>query len=173
MSRPGLMDVDHGAIASFLFREAKLLDGFRFSDWLEILTPDIRYRLIMPRFVMADEKSDADTQPVCLMDETFSSLSTRVRQLMTPAFTIAENPRSWTRRHITNVLVNDIADDGTVRVCSNALIYRSRGSQAQANLFSIERTDCIHQIDGTLRLARRDAVLGESVVSSRNVSALF
>jgi len=169
----GVTQADHFAVTQFLYREARLLDDCHLDDWLGLLTQDIRYRLLIPNCLAAEANGDVGTQYTCIMDETYSSLSTRVRQLMTPSYTIAENPRSLMRRFVSNVLVDDCDDDGEIHVVSNALIYRSRPSQGQPHLFSTVRRDVFRYADRKLWLSRRESILDESIVTSRNVSSIF
>lgn len=159
-------------VTESLFREATLLDEGRFKQWLTLLTEDVRYRLVAPNLSAASPAAGPSSETV-LMDETFGSFQTRVQQLTTPAFTIAENPRPFTRRFVANILIDAILDDASVQVRSNLLVYRSRGSQMDPHVFSMARRDVWRQIGRTLRLARRDGRLDESVVGARNIVALW
>jgi 3-phenylpropionate/cinnamic acid dioxygenase small subunit len=107
------------------------------------------------------------------MDETLASFQTRVQQLTTAAFTLAENPRPFTRRFITNVMIEPHDEFGTLHVRSNALVYRSRGTQMEPHVFSMSRRDVLCRVAGLLRLDRRDARLDEAVVGARNIVALW
>jgi 3-phenylpropionate/cinnamic acid dioxygenase small subunit len=107
------------------------------------------------------------------MDETFGSLAARVQQLTTPAFTLAENPRPFTRRFIANVLVESQSDERFLGVRSNALVYRSRGNQMEPHVFSMGRRDTLQRHESGFVLLRRDAQLDQSVVTARNIVALW
>lgn len=160
-------------VSEFLFREAILLDNSRFKEWLDLLSEEMRYRLMAPSLSMSTPGALATTGKILLMDETFGSFKVRVQQLSTPAFTIAENPRPFTRRFVTNILMNSGVDEGPLQVHSNALVYRSRGLQMEPHVFSMTRQDTLVRSAGRLRLVRRDAQLDESVVGSRNIAALW
>jgi 3-phenylpropionate/cinnamic acid dioxygenase small subunit len=159
-------------VSELLFREARLLDAGRFKEWLELLSPDVRYRLVTPCLSMCGAGAHPRGETL-LMDETFGSFSARVRQLSTPAFTVAENPRPFTRRFVTNILIDRGTDEGPLHVHSNALVYRSRGTQMEPHVFSMVRLDVFKRVAGTFRLLRRDAQLDESVVGARNITALW
>ena len=160
-------------VSNHLFQEAQLLDDGHFQEWLGLLTEDVQIRLVAPTLSMWGTTSGHVDQAVVLMDETMGSLKTRVRQLTTPSYTIAENPRSSTRRFVTNILVEPCGNDGLLKVRSNALVYRSRGMQMAPHVFSMSRRDMLRRVDGRWRLAQRDAVLDEAVVGARNIAALF
>lgn len=167
-------DRDYREVSEFLFREAQMLDAGQFREWLGRLTDDIHYRLIAPTLSTMRTSTKAGSGPqVVLMDETLGSLRTRVEQLSTPGYTITENPASFTRRFVTNILIDPVDGDQMIRVHSNALVFRSRGRQMEPHLFSMARTDTLIKIDGRIRLQRREAILDESVVSARNIVALL
>ena len=169
--RQTVSDRDYRDVCEFLFREAQLLDNWRLEDWLAVLTPDMTYRLTGP--VLSTVSPGANDTVVTYMDETFGSLKARVKKLSTPAHTIAENPRSFSRRFVCNILIDSISKDGLIRVNSNALMYRSRGTHTDPHFFSTARCDSLRRVDGKLYLARRDAMLDESVIGSRNIVALL
>lgn len=170
---PVLPESVYREVSNHLFQEAQLLDGGHFKEWLDLLTDNVQIRLVAPTLSMWGATPAAADKVAVLMDETMGTLKTRVQQLTTPSYTIAENPRSLTRRFVTNILVEPCGNDGSLQVCSNALVYRSRGMQMEPHVFSMSRRDTLRRIDGRLRLVQRDAVLDESVVGARSIAALF
>jgi 3-phenylpropionate/cinnamic acid dioxygenase small subunit len=170
---PGVSDQLYREVSEFLYREAQLLDSGRFQDWLQLLGEEMRYRLSTPKLSMATPGGGGPQEQTLLMDETFGSFKVRAQQLTTPAFTIAENPRPFTRRFVTNVLIEPDAGDGSICVLSNALVFRSRGNQMEPHLFSVGRRDLMKKKEGRLLLVRREAQLDESVVNARNIVGLW
>lgn len=170
---PTVSDHDYRVISEYLFREALLLDRGQFKEWLALLTQDVTYRLLAPMLSMSRAGVTDTAGEVVLMDETYGSLKTRVQQLSTPIYTVAENPRSFTRRFVTNIVIDAITDDGQIEVHTNVLVYRSRGTQMEPHVFSMSREDALRRVDGKLYLARRVALLDESVVGARNIAALL
>lgn len=170
---PVLTESIYREVSNHLFQEAQLLDDGHFQEWLGLLTEDVQIRLVAPTLSMWGATSEHLDKVVVLMDETMGTLKTRVRQLTTPSYTVAENPRSSTRRFVTNILVEPCGSDGLLQVRSNALVYRSRGMQMEPHVFSMSRRDTLRRVDGSLRLAQRNAVLDEAVVGARNIAALF
>jgi hypothetical protein len=84
-------------IERFLIDEAALLDEWRLEEWLALMAPDARY-LVPP--LDAPDADHRDT--LFLIADDRRTLASRVRQLLSGT-TWAENPRSRTRRLITNV----------------------------------------------------------------------
>lgn len=165
-------DADYRTVMEFLFREAELLDTGRLKEWLDFLAPQISYMLTAPSVAMARPNIYEDEPTVMLMNETLGTLQARVKQLSTPSLTLAENPRPFTRRFVTNILAEHM-EDGSLRACSNALIHRTRGGKDPVETFSTRRVDILVRIDGRLKLAQRQARLDQSVINARSLSALF
>src|SRR5437867_6629669 len=84
-------------IERFLIDEAALLDEWRLDEWLTLMAPDARY-LVPP--LDAPDADHRDT--LFLIADDRRTLASRVRQLLSGT-NWAENPRSRTRRQITNV----------------------------------------------------------------------
>ena len=100
-----------GEIEEFLVHEAALLDEWRLEEWLELMAPDADHRDAL--FLIADDRR---------------TLASRVRQLLSGT-TWAENPRSRTRRLITNVRL--LAAEGSeARATANFAVWRFQHEQA-------------------------------------------
>lgn len=84
---------------SLFVQEADLLDSWKLTEWLELLTPDARY--LVPPLDRPDAQPE-DT--IFLIADTRRMVQSRVEQLLGNT-TWAENPRSRTRRLITNFRV--------------------------------------------------------------------
>jgi len=171
--RVAVSDRTYREVSEFLFREAALLDEGRFKEWLGMLSEEVRYRLSAPSLSMSSHSLAPSRGETLLMDETLGSFKTRVQQLTTPAFTLAENPRPFTRRFVTNIVIEPANGEDLIHTRSNALVYRSRGAQMQPHVFSMSRRDALRKVTGALRLVRRDARLDESVLGARNIVALW
>lgn len=165
-----ITDRDYRMVVEFLYSEAQLLDSREFQAWLELLTDDISYHVLAPTVRALEENQ---TPEVVFMDEDKASLRTRVLQLATPGYSIAENPPSITRRFVTNIFATPGAETDQFAVRSNLLLYRSRGSQQAPYLFSASRHDTLRQVSGQLRIARRQVRLDEVVFGTRNMSVFF
>ena len=91
----------YGRIVEFLYREAELLDTYRFGEWLGLLADDIHY--VMPVRTTQFRSEGDGFQEVAFLDENISSLRTRVKRLETES-AWAEAPPSRTRHFVSNVL---------------------------------------------------------------------
>src|SRR5712691_10909445 len=85
-----------GEIERFLVDEAALLDEWRLEEWLALFAEDGRY--LVPPLDAPD--SDHRTTLFLIADDR-RNLASRIRQLL-GGTTWAENPRSRTRRLVTN-----------------------------------------------------------------------
>ena len=112
-----------GEIERFLIDEAALLDEWRLEEWLELMAPDARY-LVPP--LDAPDADHHDT--LFLIADDRRTLASRVRQLLSGT-TWAENPRSRTRRLITNARLLE-AKNGEARVTGNFAVWRFQHEQA-------------------------------------------
>lgn len=112
-------------IERLLFHEADLLDTGRFQEWLALMAPELRYWAPVRAAVSRQDERDAEATRLPLFDETKGSLGLRVSRLETGIAWI-DVPPTRTRRFISNVMA-DRVDDGSVRVKSNFVVFRSRG----------------------------------------------
>lgn len=154
-------------ITSFLYREANLLDDRRFDEWLEMLHPDIVYR--MPLRVTRENGSGPDiVEEMTFLEENKRSLVTRVERLKTTS-AWAEDPPSRTRHFVTNVLVEE-GQNGDWHVSSYFQMLRSRGSKTEVEQIFGKRQDVLCQVDGEWQLKRRTIYPDQTVLGIRNIS---
>jgi p-cumate 2,3-dioxygenase subunit beta len=112
-----------GEIEQFLIDEAALLDEWRLEEWLALMAPDARY-LVPP--LDAPDADHRDT--LFLIADDRRTLASRVRQLLSGT-TWAENPRSRTRRLITNVRL--LAVNGyEALITANFAVWRFQHEQS-------------------------------------------
>src|SRR5712691_3044785 len=114
-----------GEIEEFLVHEAALLDEWRLDEWLALMAPDARY-LVPP--LDAPEADHRDT--LFLIADDRRTLGSRVRQLLSGT-TWAENPRSRTRRLVTNVRLLEVTSGEAreARVTANFAVWRFQHDQ--------------------------------------------
>src|SRR6267143_5417134 len=109
-------------IDEFLIYESALLDEWRLEEWLALMAPDARY-LVPP--LDAPDADHHDT--LFLIADDRRTLASRVPQLLSGT-TWAENPRSRTRRLVTNVRLLGVAD-GAARTTANFAVWRFQHDQ--------------------------------------------
>jgi 3-phenylpropionate/cinnamic acid dioxygenase small subunit len=163
-------DSRYSEILEFLHQEAELLDTGRFSDWLALMTEDIRYNMPV-RTNRARSRPD-HTEKTEIFSENMASLQMRVKRLSTD-FAWAEIPPSRTRHLVTNVRVRATDNPDELEVLSYILVYRNRANSSSADILSGERKDVMRKVEGSWHLASRTILLDQVVVGSRNLSIFF
>ena len=164
-------DPRYTSVVDFLFDEAALLDSGELTEWIDLLTPDMTYRMPV-RLTRKRRSEGSDVSATDIVNENLAALKVRAARLGTN-FAWAEDPPSRTRHFVTNIRVwkTDLLTE--VHVHSNVLVYRNRGSNPTADLYSGERQDTLRLVDGAWRLASRTVFLDQAVVGARNISVLL
>jgi len=106
-----------GEIERLLIDEAALLDEWRLEEWLALFAEDARY--LVPPLDAPD--SDHRTTLFLIADDR-RNLASRVRQLL-GGTTWAENPRSRTRRLVTNFRILEESAE-SVTATANFAVWR-------------------------------------------------
>jgi 3-phenylpropionate/cinnamic acid dioxygenase small subunit len=160
----------YGEIVGFLYHEAALLDGYRFSDWVALFADDIRYD--MPVRTTQFLKVGEGFQEIGFFDENLVSLQTRVKRLETDA-AWAETPPSRTRHFVSNVLVRPGAQANEFAVQSNFLVTRTRADR-DYQMFTGQRDDTLRRVGGGgFKISRRRILVDQTVITGTNLSILF
>jgi p-cumate 2,3-dioxygenase subunit beta len=145
-----LQTITRSMIEDFLFAEAALLDEWRLREWLDLLTEDATYE------VPATDTPDGDPRTtLMLIADDITRIRSRVDQLLGKS-AWAENPRSRTRRLISNVRIREVEGD-RIRVTANFVVYRIRFEQMGTYVGRYEYT--LVQRDGGLKIRERRAIL--------------
>jgi 3-phenylpropionate/cinnamic acid dioxygenase small subunit len=167
-----MQPADHDCLerecARFLYREAELLDGGRFRSWLEVLSPDIDYRVPV-RTTRERKDGDGFSRRAYFMEEDLSSLKLRVARLDSD-FAWSENPPTRTRRLVTNVRVAEPAPVDEPAVSSNLAVYCFRGESAAPLVLTAERRDVLRRTTAGWRLARRLVLLDTTILGMESLS---
>jgi 3-phenylpropionate/cinnamic acid dioxygenase small subunit len=150
----------------FLVDEARALDENRLTDWIEMLHPEIEYRVPI-RVTRERTKGLGFSEEGFHLDEGYDSLSIRVDRLATD-YAWAEDPPSRTRRFVSNFRTFEL-ENGDLRVKSNLLIYRERLDELKPQVLSAERHDDLRELDGGPRLARRLVLLDHTTLLTPNL----
>ena len=149
----------------FLYHEADLLDGWHLEDWLALCTDDVTYEV--PATGMPD---GAATASLYLIHDDRFMLEARVKRLLSKN-AHAENPRSRTRRLLTNVRVGaavTLNGDGpaagftelgphetAVRASFHVIRFRDDAMHHYVGLYTYR----LRLVDGELRIVHRRAAL--------------
>jgi 3-phenylpropionate/cinnamic acid dioxygenase small subunit len=161
----------HGRVVEFLNREAELLDSYRFTEWLDTLSPDIRYRMPV-RTTQFLPDGDGFHHDFDFIDDDFATLETRVKRLETE-FAWAETPPSRTRHFVSNVIVeSDLDDAGVLEVRSGFLITRTR-ADLDYQMFTGLKDDRLIDGEDGLQVASRTILIDQTAITSTNLSIFF
>jgi 3-phenylpropionate/cinnamic acid dioxygenase small subunit len=156
----------HGRVVQFLSHEAELLDTYRFTDWLALLSPDISYRMpVRTTQFLPDGEGFHDFD---FIHDDFATLETRVKRLETE-FAWAETPPSRTRHFVTNVIV-ETGDDLLVR--SSFLITRTR-SDLDYQMFTGRRDDRLIDTGDGFLVGDRTILIDQTAITATNLSIFF
>jgi 3-phenylpropionate/cinnamic acid dioxygenase small subunit len=172
-------------VEQFLYREARLLDERRFTEWLALLTDDIHYwvgarssryprrskaiSILDPERYVEDDMPKADE--LAILDEDRQTLGMRVERLDT-GMAWAEDPPSRTRHLITNIEVAPGPAPLEIEAFSNFIVYRTR-AETEQDLYVGARRDLLRRIDGDWKIAGRKVILDQNVLLAKNVSIFF
>jgi 3-phenylpropionate/cinnamic acid dioxygenase small subunit len=159
----------HGRITGFLYHEAELLDTYKFSDWLELLTPEIEYR--MPVRTTQFLTDGEGFQEFEFFNDNMASLTTRVKRLETE-FAWAEVPPSRTRHFVSNVIVEEAGDGDGYDVRASFLVTRTR-QDLDYQMFTGVRHDRLVPAGDAFAIAKRTIYVDQTVITATNLSVLF
>ena len=166
------VDVQH-EIEQFLYFEARLLDERRFREWWQLFTDDVHYWMPV-RYNRQFRELDKETgRPgeLAHFEEDKLSLYQRVYRLGT-AMAWAEDPPSRTRHLISNVWARPADTENELYVQSAFIVYRNRGDY-EVDIWAGRRDDVIRRVDGCLQIARREILLDQATILSKNLSVFF
>lgn len=160
-------------LEEFYYREAELLDDYKFEEWHELFTDSTRYRVPSRQNRLRHDSGsgESSSDEFSLFDDDKVTLGWRVRQQQLQTHW-AENPRSRTRHIITNVRVQSADDAERLIVRSNFFCYRNR-LQDEVDIWVGTRRDELVEIDGKLQIDSRIVYLDQSVVLSKNLNVFF
>jgi ethylbenzene dioxygenase beta subunit len=167
----------HHEISQFLYREARLLDEERYSDWLALFTEDVHYWVPgVANRMRRDSVGSIRPEQMAYFDDNLLDLSRRVtRYNMETAW--AEDPATRHFHLVANIEIEDAADSeetgpGEYVVHSVLLNYRNR-HRDEEDVITARRRDVLRRTDDGLRIARRKAVLGQSMLLSKNINTFL
>ncbi|AIO32429.1 ring hydroxylating beta subunit [Burkholderia cenocepacia] len=132
-------DLQH-QIEQFLYLEAELLDDRKFTEWLELLSPEIHYVLSLDEH--GDNNAPSIPGQITGYDDDKTSLERRVSTLATA--NDAGSSSVTTRRTISNVRIKPGDTDGIYKIRSNFILLRSR-TGLQQDVVSGTRFDLVQR----------------------------
>jgi 3-phenylpropionate/cinnamic acid dioxygenase small subunit len=161
-------------VEQFLYREARLLDERRLTEWLDLLADDIFYYMPIVRNIKFGdwdlEYSDPESE-ISYFDETKDILEGRVRQINTGVHW-AEEPVSRFVHIITNVeITKDEGDE--VEVATKFFVYQNRLAD-EVNHFVGRRYDLLRRDPDTVfKVVKRKILLAQNVLLPKVINTFF
>ena len=151
-------------VERFLYEEAELLDTWQLSQWVELFTEDAVYRV-----PSLDDPDRDPAQSVFLVADDLPRIRSRVRQLLGDT-AWAENPRSQTRRLITNVRITAVEGD-TVHATANFLVHRSR--MERISTFVGQYQYKLIRDGASFKIAERKAILTQDTLRAQGIMSII
>lgn len=160
----------YAEVLTLLYREADLLDSYRFAEWLGLMAADLTYTMPVRTSQFLTDGKGFDAKAT-FFDDNLESLTTRVKRLETE-FAWAETPPSRTRHFISNTILEP-DDGGEVRARSHFMVTRTRSDNGY-QMFTGERQDTLRRGgDGDLLFARRLILPDQTTITATNLSVFF
>jgi p-cumate 2,3-dioxygenase subunit beta len=151
-------------VENFLYEEAELLDEWRLDEWVELFTEDG-----INQVPALDDPNRDPTKSVFLVADDLPRIRSRVRQLLGDS-AWAENPRSQTRRFISNVRITSLQGDD-VHATANFIVHRSR--MERISTFVGQYRYRLIRRDGSFKIAERKAVLAQDTLRAQGIMSII
>ncbi|AXQ21076.1 3-phenylpropionate/cinnamic acid dioxygenase subunit beta [Acinetobacter wuhouensis] len=161
-------------ISQFLYREAKLLDDWKFREWLDVFAEDISYTLrTTPNAQTRDRRRSVEPPTTWVFNDNKHLLERRVARLET-GMAWAEEPPSRTTHMVSNVIVEATEVDGEYDVYVTYLLYRTQ-KEKDVTIYCGKRHDKLRQVEGGLgwQIFNRKITLDQVTYNSHNLSVFF
>lgn len=160
-------------VEQFLFQEAALLDERRYREWLDLWTSDAHYWMpIRSTRARGDEDGElTQAHENSYFDDDKATLEQRIEKLET-GYAWAEDPPSRTRHVVANVRIRGDGAEAEIVVDCNFIVYRSRLA-VDEDLWVGRREDTLRKVDGEWKIARRNILLDQAVLKSKNLSSFL
>lgn len=151
-------------VEDFLFEEAELLDNWQLKEWADLFTEDA-----IMRVPALDDPARDPAQSVFLVADDLPRIRSRVRQLLGDT-AWAENPRSQTRRLITNVRIT-AAEENAVRATANFFVHRSRMERISTFVGQYRYT--LVRDGASFKIAERIALLTQDTLRAQGIMSII
>jgi len=161
------------AIERWLHREARLLDGERYQEWLETcIDADIHYWMPdMETRRRDDPRGTYAYGEAAYFDDRLNELSVRVRRYNEPS-AWADNPATRHAHLISNIEVNATDDPDLFAVFSAFTNVRNR-NEADQDIIHGRREDVLRRGADGFRLVRRRVFIVQNILLSKNLNTFF
>lgn len=162
----------------FLYREADLLDGRRYEEWLDTLDDQLVYFMPILRNARFGEleKREATREglDISWFEEGKWTLGKRVEQIRTGVHW-AEEPASRVVHFVSNVYVVSVdgVEGGREMTVSSRVQMRQNRNQYENIVLAARRMDVLRQSSAGWTLRRREITLAENVLSAKMLTSFL
>lgn len=153
-----------GEVEAFLYEEAELLDNWQLTEWAALFTEDA-----VSRTPALDDPTRDPDNSIFLVNDDLPRIQSRARQLLGDT-AWAENPRSQTRRLITNVRVVS-ADGNAVRATANFMVQRCRMERIVSYVGQYRYT--LIRAGASFKIAERIVILAQDTLRAQGVMSII
>ena len=161
-------------VERFLYREARLLDERRLTEWLDLLAEDIHYFMPIRRNIKYGDWDLEYSQPeteISYFDEGKDILTGRVRQLNTGVHW-AEEPVSRFEHIVSNVEI--VAVDGDeVRANSKFFCYQNRLTDEEQMFIGRRYDRLLRDTETGFKIVKRTIYLAQNVLLAKAINTFF
>lgn len=156
------------AVEEFMIHEAEILDDGKLREWLDLVSEDITYQVPIRTARENESPQSQFSDESYHFNENRASLEARIDRFSTD-YAWVENPRSRTRRFVSNVRITEDEGD-TVSAKSNLLLFRNRENKAEPELISGERRDTLSRNGDSLEIEERTVLLDHTLLETRDLA---
>ena len=158
-------------VEQFLYREARLLDGGKLRDWLDLFAEDARYWMPARETRMNRHEELSGEGGLAIFDDDKNFLRARIERIG-GGLAHAEEPPSRTRHFVSNIEVREAeSHGGELDVFCNILVYQSRLERTECYYVG-RREDRLRRVGPDFKIARRTIVLDQTLFP-RTISVFF
>ena len=162
-----LSDADYRAAVEFVYREARLADEARYTEWLALWTDDAIYWVP----ATTDPGADPDKHISHIYDNR-GRLETRIKLLQT-GHRYSQEPASLMRRLVSNIEASP-ADGGELLVESNfALAELAIQAKRELHWWVGRTTHRLRRVGDELKMCRKKVVLINAAEPLPNLAFLI
>lgn len=161
-------DPCYNGVMQFMIEEAQLLDDGLLNDWLRLIAVDMRYEMPVRDHVRRSAGSGCDPM-MKWIDDDYAAIAFKVKRYMGTETAWAEDPPSFTRRIVSNLLLRTTSIEGELSARTSILVYRKRGAE-KAGLIAAARQDLLRRDADGWKLRHRSVMLDQSVVDMANIA---
>ena len=159
-----MTDITREDLIDFIYREARMLDEGRYSEWLDLWLPDGHY------WMPLDYKQTDPHHVTSLLYEDLFMLNLRVERLNGQR-TFSQKPKSRCHHVIQRPFIDEF-DDGAGTYKTNTSMHYVETRLDDQFLLALTATHEIKRVDGALRIANKRVDLLNSDAAFGNIQLL-